>query len=210
MACFKKCCSGDCTIDTDKLIAGGIIAAGAVFSFMGISRYMKAAKLKKKAEEPFDDEAEYEKYKEKKQRKREKKIRKNIISGICCTFMAAVATTVGILYLTPVKDKVLESDAVGRLKELELPKVDFSKVDVSRIKEIELPKVDFSKVDVSKIKEIELPKVDVSRFKNFELPKVNVSRIKEIEIPKVDLSRLEALEAIKKLEAAIDSLKKSL
>ena len=192
MACFKKCCSGDCTIDTDKLIAGGIIAAGAVFSFMGISRYMKAAKLKKKAEEPIDDEAEYEKYKEKKQRKREKKIRKNIISGICCTFMAAVATTVGILYLTPVKDKVMESDAVGRLKELELPKVDFSKVDVS------------------KIKEIELPKVDVSRFKNFELPKVNVSRIKEIEIPKVDLSRLEALEAIKKLEAAIDSLKKSL
>ena len=187
MACFKKCCSGDCVVDKDKLIAGGIIAAGAVFSMIGLSKYMKAAKLKKKVEEPVDDEVEFEKYKEKKQKKRAKKIRKNIISGICFTALSAIATTVGILYLTPVKDKVLESDAVGRIKEIELPKI-----DVSRIREIELPKV-----DVSRIRAIELPR--------FSIPKVELPKV---EIPKVDLSRIEAMDAIKKLEASIESLKK--
>ena len=161
MACFKNCCSGDCSVDKDKLIAGGIIAAGAVFSMIGLSKYMKAAKLKKKIEEPVDDDAEFEKYLEKKQKKRAKKIRKNIISGICFTAMSAIATTIGILYLTPVKDKVMESNAVVRLKEIELPKV-----DVSKIREIEIPKVDVSKISI--------PKVNLSKLET-------ISAIKKLE-----------------------------
>ena len=71
MSCFKckNCCAGDCSIDKDKLIAGGVIAAGAFLGFLGIKSFIKASKLKKKMAEPVDEEAEvqdFEDYKKKK------------------------------------------------------------------------------------------------------------------------------------------------
>ena len=107
---MKKIVVGDYELQTEGLIMGAVIATGAGLVGLGVKNLLDARKLKYAAEQPVDDELEFEEYKENKSRKLKKKRDAKLRRGIVGISVGAFATAVGVAAFTPLRRYVVNDD----------------------------------------------------------------------------------------------------
>ena len=107
---MKKIVVGDYELQTEGLIMGAVIATGAGLVGLGVKNLLDARKLKYAAEQPVDEELEFEEYKENKSRKLKKKRDAKLRRGIVGISVGAFATAVGVAAFTPLRRYVVNDD----------------------------------------------------------------------------------------------------
>ena len=107
---MKKIVVGDYELQTEGLIMGAVIATGAGLVGLGVKNLLDARKLKYAAEQPVDEELEFEEYKENKSRKLKKKRDAKLRCGIVGISVGAFATAVGVAAFTPLRRYVVNDD----------------------------------------------------------------------------------------------------
>ena len=107
---MKKIVVGNYELQTEGLIMGAVIATGAGLVGLGVKNLLDARKLKYAAEQPVDDELEFEEYKENKSRKLKKKRDAKLRRGIVGISVGAFATAVGVAAFTPLRRYVVNDD----------------------------------------------------------------------------------------------------
>ena len=107
---MKKIVVGDYELQTEGLIMGAVIATGAGLVGLGVKNLLDAKKLKYAAEQPVDEDLEFEEYKENKSRKLKKKRDAKLRRGIVGISVGAFATAVGVAAFTPLRRYVVNDD----------------------------------------------------------------------------------------------------
>ena len=107
---MKKIVVGDYELQTEGLIMGAVIATGAGLVGLGVKNLLDARKLKYAAEQPVDEDLEFEEYKENKSRKLKKKRDAKLRRGIVGISVGAFATAVGVAAFTPLRRYVVNDD----------------------------------------------------------------------------------------------------
>jgi len=79
---MKKIVVSKCELQPEGLIMGAVIATGAGLVGLGIKNILDARKLRYMADQPYDEEIEFEEYKEMKSRKLRKKRKAKLRRGI--------------------------------------------------------------------------------------------------------------------------------
>lgn len=107
---MKKIVVGDYELQTEGLIMGAVIATGAGLVGLGVKNLLDAKKLKYAAEQPVEEDLEFEEYKENKSRKLKKKRDAKLRRGIVGISVGAFATAVGVAAFTPLRRYVVNDD----------------------------------------------------------------------------------------------------
>ncbi len=107
---MKKIVVGDYELQTEGLIMGAVIATGAGLVGLGVKNLLDARKLKYAAEQPVEEDLEFEEYKENKSRKLKKKRDAKLRRGIVGISVGAFATAVGVAAFTPLRRFVVNDD----------------------------------------------------------------------------------------------------
>lgn len=107
---MKKIVVGNYELQTEGLIMGAVIATGAGLVGLGVKNLLDAKKLKYAAEQPVDEDLEFEEYKENKSRKLKKKRDAKLHRGIVGISVGAFATAVGVTAFTPLRRYVVNDD----------------------------------------------------------------------------------------------------
>lgn len=107
---MKKIVVGDYELQTEGLIMGAVIATGVGLVGLGVKNLLDARKLKYAAEQPVDEDLEFEEYKENKSRKLKKKRDAKLRRGIVGISVGAFATAVGVAAFTPLRRYVVNDD----------------------------------------------------------------------------------------------------
>ena len=107
---MKKIVVGDYELQTEGLIMGAVIATGAGLVGLGVKNLLDAKKLKNAAEQPVDEDLEFEEYKENKSRNLKKKRDAKLRRGIVGISVGAFATAVGVAAFTPLRRYVVNDD----------------------------------------------------------------------------------------------------
>ena len=116
---MKKIVVGDYELQTEGLIMGAVIATGAGLVGLGVKNLLDARKLKYAAEQPVDEELEFEEYKENKSRKLKKKRDAKFRRGVVGISVGAFATAVGVAAFTPLRRYVVNDDYTLRADRVE-------------------------------------------------------------------------------------------
>jgi hypothetical protein len=107
---MKKIVVGDYELQTEGLIMGAVIATGVGLMGLSVKNLLDARKLKYAAQQPIDDDLEFEEYKEMKVRKLKKKRDAKLRRGIIGVSVGAFATAVGVAAFTPLRRIVVNDD----------------------------------------------------------------------------------------------------
>ena len=180
--CDKKINIGCCEVDGESFAAGVVAAAGIGCIVFGIRNILQSYKLKRIENDffdvSFDEEREYEEYKFKREQKVKKRRKNKLKSGIAGVAFGMVSATLGILYFTPCRKYFLDSTAVSKIKEVNVP----ARIRAVRESDIidKIKAVDFSdKID--KIKAVDLSdKIDKIKKSKGDAVKVIVSFPKNV------------------------------
>jgi anaerobic C4-dicarboxylate transporter len=107
---MKKVVVGEFEVEVANVVMGAIVATGLGCIVLGVKNLFDVRKINKQAEEPFDEDLEFEEYKANKRQKFNKKKNRKIRRGIIGIALGSFVAAVGVAAFTPFRSIIVNDD----------------------------------------------------------------------------------------------------